>query len=93
MASKQIWHRTLKHELIQRWAQAHSATPARVRSTTDALKLKIGSDERSWETISWDDWLKVFDEKEFAFLYEEPGFSNKIVKRNGTEDGAKPSTE
>lgn len=93
MASKQVWNRSAKHEVIKQWAESRSAVPAKVRGTSDALKLKIGNDETAWEPIKWDEWLAVFDEKEFAFLYEEPGFANKIVKRNGTEDGAKPAAE
>jgi hypothetical protein len=87
MASGPVWHRTAKHEVIQAWAKARNAQPARVRGTTDALKLKFGDEENSWEPITWDEWFAIFDEKEFAFVYEDPGFANKIVRRNGKEDG------
>ncbi|MDP3276620.1 MAG: hypothetical protein Q8Q09_15590 [Deltaproteobacteria bacterium] len=96
MASGQVWFRTIKHENIRAWAASRSAKPARVQGTSDALKLKIGEDEKSWEEISWEDWLAVFDEKEQAFVYEKFGFSCKIVRRNGNEDlapGASPSTD
>jgi hypothetical protein len=93
MASGQVWHRTLKHDKVRAWAESRGAKPARVKGTSDALKLKIGDDETSWEVISWDDWLAVFDEKEFALVFEEPGFQNKIVKRTGKEDGATGSAE
>lgn len=93
MASGPVWQRTAKHEKIKAWAESRGAIPARVKGTSDALKLKIGDDEKSWEAISWDDWLSVFDEKEFAFVYEELGFSNKIVRRNGNEDGASATAE
>jgi hypothetical protein len=93
MATGPVWNRTAKHEVIRAWAQARNAQPARVRGTSDALKLKIGDDEKSWEAITWDDWFAVFDEKEFAFVFEEPGFQNKIVRRNGKEDGATGSAE
>jgi hypothetical protein len=83
----------VKHDAIRAWAAARGAEPARVRGTTDALKLKIGADETSWETIDWDAWLQVFDEKEFAFVHENPGFANKIVRRNGREDEAPTTSE
>jgi hypothetical protein len=86
MAARQVWYRTIKHDKIRAWAEARGATPARVRGTSDALKLKIGEDEAYWDPISWDEWLSVFDEKELAFVFEEPGFANKIVRRNGRED-------
>ncbi len=88
-----MWFRTVKHEQIRAWATSRGAEPARVRGTSDALKLKIGADETSWEPISWDEWLKVFDDKEFAFVYETPGFGNKIVRRNGREDEAPAASE
>ncbi len=80
--------RTIKHDVIKGWAEQHGGVPARVRTTTDALKVKVGHDEPTYEPISWDDWFSVFDEKEFAFVYEEPGYGSKVVKRNGKEDGA-----
>jgi hypothetical protein len=91
MAAKTVWHRTAKHDVIKSWALARAAVPAKVRGTQDALKLKIGKDETAWEPIEWSEWLEIFESNQFAFLFEEPGFSNKIVKRNGAEDGAKPS--
>lgn len=93
MASGPVWNRTAKHDLIRAWAEARNGKPARVRGTSDALKIKIGEDEKYWDVISWDDWFSVFDEKEQAFLFEQPGFGNKIVKRNGKEDGATGSAE
>lgn len=82
-------HRTIKHDVIKDWAAKHAGEPALVRTTTDALKIKIGDDEPSYEKVSWEKWFEVFDEKEFAFVYEEPGFLAKVVKRNGKEDVAK----
>lgn len=93
MASGPVWNRTAKHDTIRTWAKARDARPARVRGTLDALKLKIGEDEKSWEVIAWDEWFTIFDEKEFALVFEEPGFQNKVVKRNGKEDGATGSAE
>ncbi|MEI8256440.1 MAG: hypothetical protein WCJ30_12270 [Deltaproteobacteria bacterium] len=80
--------RTIKHDVIKGWAEKRGGVPARVHTTTDALKIKIGSDETTYEPISWDDWFSVFDEKEFAFVCEDPGYASKVVKRNGKEDGA-----
>ncbi|MBL8683330.1 MAG: hypothetical protein JNK05_29450 [Myxococcales bacterium] len=92
MATGPVWNRTAKHDKVRAWADARGAKPARVRGTSDALKLKIGEDETSWELISWDDFFSVFDEKEFAFVFEDPGFASKIVRRNGTEDQAPGAT-
>ncbi len=84
--------RTIKHDIIKQWAEARGGVPARVRTTLDALKIKIGNDEPTYEPISWDTWFSVFDEKSFAFVYEEPGYSSKVVARNGKEDGVEGSS-
>ena len=86
MGSKQSQKRTIKHDRIKAWAQSRGGVPALVRTTSDALRIKIGNDEPQYEPISWDKWFEVFDEKELAFVYEEPGLSSKVVRRNGTED-------
>lgn len=81
-------HRTIKHDVIKGWAEARGGEPALVRTSNDALKIKIGGDEPHHEKISWDKWFELFDEKEQAFVYEEPGYLAKIVRRNGKEDPA-----
>ncbi len=81
--------RTIKHDVVRAWADARGGEPARVRGTTDALKIRIGAAETGYESFAWKDWLAVFDEKELAFVYEDPGFTYKVVRRNGHEDGAK----
>jgi hypothetical protein len=78
--------RTIKHDVIKAWAEAHGGSPARVRTTTDSLRIKISDDDRMLETVAWDEWFKIFDEKELAFVFEEPGYGSKVVARNGSED-------
>jgi hypothetical protein len=88
MGTKHSQLRTTKHEVIKAWAEAHGGVPARVRTTTDAIRVKIGDDEKQYEPIAWDAWFEVFDAKELAFVYEQPGYGCKIVPRNGHEDAA-----
>lgn len=78
--------RTLKHDVIRTWVERRHGEPARARGTTDALKIKFGDDEPTHERIPWEDWFKIFDEKELAFVFEDPGYSAKIVARNGAEN-------
>jgi hypothetical protein len=81
-------HRTTKHEVIRQWAEQHRGVPALVRTTMDALRIKIGEDEPSYEPITWEKWFEIFDANSLAFLYEEPGYMNKIVRRNERDEAA-----
>ena len=80
--------RTIKHDLIKAWAEERKGEPAKVRGTTDALRIRMGADEPQYEAVSWDKWFTIFDEKELAFVYESPGYTAKIVRRTGKEDAA-----
>ena len=94
-------HRTSKHDVVRAWAEKRNGKPSRVRGTTDALKLDFGHPDQGFaphpvpvlETLSWDDWFAIFDEKELALQFEEPGYMCKVVKRNGHEDGAAATPE
>lgn len=90
-------HRTAKHDVVKAWAEARSGKPARIKGTTDALKIDLGAVDEGFEphpvpaleAVSWEDWFSTFDEKELAFVFEDPGFNCKVVRRNGREDGVK----
>jgi hypothetical protein len=92
MSTKLSQKRTIKHEVVRAWAEARHGVPARVRTTTDAIRIKIGDDEKQYEPIAWDAWFEIFDAKEFAFVYEDPGYSCKVVARNGREDAPEAAT-
>jgi len=84
--------RTVQHEKVKSWAQARRGSPARVRGTVDALRIALGKSEAQFESIGWEQWFEVFDSKELAFVFETPGYTYKVVRRNGREDGATPAT-
>ena len=86
MASRQSQFRTVKHDRITAWVARRHGVPARVRSTTDAIRIKIGNDDPRCEPISWEQWFEIFDGNNLAFVYEDPGYSSKVVARNGKED-------
>lgn len=86
MSSTHSQNRTIKHDVIQQWAEARHGVPALVRTTVDAIRIKIGDDETQYEPIAWAKWFEIFDAKELAFVYESPGYTCKVVARNGKED-------
>ncbi len=94
MASKASERVLTDHEQIRKWAQARHAQPACVKGTeTDdgSCLLRIDfpgySGEQSLESIDWDQWFRVFDQRKLALIVEDtmadgrPGNFNKLVSR------------
>jgi hypothetical protein len=87
---------TTEHEAIRRWAEERHGTPAKVKGTNgDPAVLRIAfADHDGREelvTISWEEWFRVFDEHELAFLHQEqtaagkPSRYNRLVPRDTPE--------
>jgi glutathione synthase/RimK-type ligase-like ATP-grasp enzyme len=70
---------TTKLEDIKQWAEERGGKPAVVKSTENSKEgggvLRINfpgySGEDTLEEISWEEWYKVFQERNLAFLYQE----------------------
>ncbi len=69
---------TRSHEVIQQWAQERSAVPATVESTRHGDRPGVlrfdfpgFSGGKSLQQISWEEWFKIFDERELLFLFQE----------------------
>jgi hypothetical protein len=86
---------TTDHETIRRWVEERGGCPARVKGTErgdDPGLLRIDfpgySGEDTLECISWDEWLRGFDEHNLAFLYEPERNSrfNKLVSRERAKE-------
>ena len=82
---------TTDHEEIRRWVDSRGGRPACVRGTggqRDTGMLRIDfpgySGAETLQEISWDEWLRAFDENDLEFLYQDDGYSrfNKLVARS-----------
>lgn len=86
---------TTDHATIRRWAEARSATPARVRGTGDGddpgiirLDFPGYAGEESLEPISWEEFFDKFEAQNLALVYQErmadgrPSNFNKLVDRD-----------
>lgn len=64
---------TTDHDMIRKWVEARGGHPARVkgRGPGGILRVDFGEPEESLEEISWDEFFKVFDENNLAFLYQD----------------------
>jgi len=70
--------RTIDHDEIRRWLEAHDGKRATVRGPgqdDDAGIHRIdfpgGAGEDELEHISWDEWVEKFDEGGLDLLYQE----------------------
>ena len=63
---------TTDHEEIQRWIEERGGQPARVEGT-NLLRVDYPgfSGEQTLEPLDWDEFFRIFDENNLAFLYQE----------------------
>jgi len=94
MASKASERVLTDHDQIRKWAEARQAQPACVKGTDTEdgsclLRLDFPgySGEGSLQSIPWDQWFRVFDQRKLALIVEDrmadgkPGNFNKLVSR------------
>ena len=69
---------TTDHEQIQRWIEARRGKPSVVRATHKAkdsglLRVDFPEEEadEGLESIGWDEFFKIFDSRQLAFLYQD----------------------
>lgn len=82
---------TTDHDTIKRWAEARDGHPSVVETGGPGgiLRIDFGPKEERLEPISWDEFFKVFEDNDLAFLYQDEtgggGQSrfNKFIKREG----------
>lgn len=94
--------KTIDHDEIRKWVEARGGTPARV----DAAGHKQGGgilridfkdpggneEDESLEAIGWDEFFRIFDDNDLAFLHQDKTADgkesrfNKFVSRTGDED-------
>jgi len=88
---------TIDHDEIRDWVEERDGHPAVVRSTKDdegegLLRIDFGEREEKLEEISWEQFFKIFEDNNLAFLYQnetadgETSFFNKFVDRDAHRD-------
>jgi hypothetical protein len=67
---------TTDHDEIRTWVEEHGGRPAIVRGTRDddggVLRIDFpgGAGEDELEPVDWDEWFRIFDDRDLAFLYQ-----------------------
>ena len=82
---------TTDHDEIREWVESRRGRPAIVSSTSRSggsggvLRIDFPgfSGEGTLQEASWDEWFRIFDEQDLAFLYQDQPESrfNKLVSR------------
>jgi hypothetical protein len=88
-------HPLTNHDEIRRWAETHGGKPACVKGIGgkgDPGILRIDfpgfSGDETLQEISWDEWLRAFDENNLALLVQDEigggtkSNFNKLVSRD-----------
>ncbi len=94
MASKASERVLTDHDQIRKWAETRHAQPACVKGTEGKdgscllrLDFEGYSGEQSLQHIDWDQWFRVFDQRNLALIVEDkmadgrPGNFNKLISR------------
>lgn len=84
---------TIDKNTIKKWAEERNGKPAVVESTQDngqgggLLRIKFSKEsDDELKEISWDEFFKIFENNDLAFLYQEEKNGNdsrffKFVER------------
>jgi hypothetical protein len=83
-------HRTRNHDTIRQWAEARGGHPAMVEGT-EILRIDFNEPDQKLKQVSWEDFFRVFDDRDVAFLYQDQthdGGKSRFFKfvRSGEED-------
>ena len=66
---------TRDHDVIRRWAEERGGQPATATRGPDeeprTLRFDFQDRDARLEPISWERWLRVFDERNLLFVYQE----------------------
>lgn len=78
------------HKEIQEWVEERGGRPTMVEGTMDGdsglLRIDFGEKDENLKEVSWDDFFKVFDERNLGFLCSPEKESRffKFVQREGS---------
>ena len=83
---------TTDHDEIRAWAEERDGRPAIVRTGKGKggiLRFDFGENDEKLEEISWEEFFKVFDDNELAFLHQDEtsgGKTSRFFKFVNRED-------
>lgn len=75
---------TSDHDEIRRWVEERDGRPARVAESGKGGILRIDFDppDEALERMEWDEFFRVFDENNLAFLHQDRTEDGKTSRFN-----------
>ncbi len=75
---------TTDHDEIRKWVEARQGRPSRVKTSGKGglLRIDFQEAEDEFEEISWDEFFKIFDENDLAFLHQDKTSDGKTSRFN-----------
>lgn len=75
---------TSNHAEIRKWVEERNGRPSRVKGAREGgvLRIDFGEPEDALEEISWDDFFRIFDESNLAFLHQDKTANGKVSRFN-----------
>lgn len=75
---------TTNHDEIREWVEERDGRPAIVRTKGEGgvLRIDFGEPESNLEEIEWEEFFRVFDESDLAFLYQDETSAGKESRFN-----------
>ena len=75
---------TTNHDEIREWVEERDGRPAIVRTKGEGgvLRIDFGEPEPNLEEIEWEEFFRVFDESDLAFLYQDETSAGKESRFN-----------
>jgi hypothetical protein len=75
---------TTNHDEIRRWVEERDGRPAVVRTDGEGgiLRIDFGEPEETLEAIEWDEFFRIFDENNLAFLHQDEAGGGKTSRFN-----------
>ena len=71
---------TTDHDTIQNWAEERDGWPAMVEGGILRIDFPGFKGEGKLRPVSWDEWFRIFDERDLKFLYQDRTSDGKISR-------------
>lgn len=73
---------TTDHDEIRKWIEARQGTPSRVRDSGEGgiLRIDFGEPDEALEPIGWDEFFKIFEKSDLAFLHQDKTEDGKLSR-------------
>jgi hypothetical protein len=62
---------TIEHEQIIGWVQSRGGHPVIKRESPQSTSPSISFSDEDTGTVSWEQWMSVFDRDGWAFIYQD----------------------